>query len=75
MSRKMNFKRWALAGGLGLALAASTGCYERTIRADGMGASGVSIQQPYVKNRWGASKKSEFQPMKIKPSHKSSNPW
>ena len=67
-------KQCVLLGSLVLAAGMLEGCYERTVRAEGFGASGVKIQKPYVKNRWGQSE-TEFKKMNVKPAKKSSKPW
>ena len=73
-----NTRQWkrqcVLLGMLVLSAAALSGCYERTVQAEGLGASGVRLQRPYVKSRWGKSD-SDFKKMDVKRQNKSSKPW
>jgi hypothetical protein len=51
-----------------------SGCYERVVGARGLGATGVRVQEPYVKDRWGEPS-GDLKQMKVKPTKRNSKPW
>ena len=50
------------------------GCYERVVSAQGLGATGVMVQQPSVKDRTGHNP-IKVQEMRVAPNRTGSKPW
>ena len=63
-----------LAGVAALLLVSAGGCYQRIVRAEGLGARGVDVYEPSVRdvsNRDGLERKSlEVSPLKTRPKRR-----
>jgi len=74
MSSKSNRKRCVILSASALAFMPLAGCYERVVSAQGLGATGVMVQQPSVKDRTGHNP-IKVQEMRVAPNRTGSKPW